>query len=114
MRYKNFKIKNYKAISKELTIDLSPRLIPLIGINECGKTTILQAIFCFDEENDDLYEGSHISNRFNLYEPSDNGPTEITAVIECTREELDLVYEEMKADSGLEIQDDFVETDGQF
>ena len=113
MRYKKFKIKNYKAISKELTIDLSPRLIPLIGINECGKTTILQAIFCFDEENDDLYEGSHISNRFNLYEPSDNGPTEITAVIECTREELDLVYEEMKADSGLEIQDDFAETDGQ-
>ena len=42
MKYKSFTIEKYRAISKGLTIDLSSRIIPLVGVNECGKTTILQ------------------------------------------------------------------------
>lgn len=50
MRYKSFYIKNYKGI-KELTIDLDrdpkTNIITLVGLNESGKTTILEAISLF-------------------------------------------------------------------
>lgn len=50
MRYKSFYIKNYKGI-KELTIDLNrdpfTNIITLVGLNESGKTTILEAISIF-------------------------------------------------------------------
>ncbi|MBP3303127.1 MAG: AAA family ATPase [Opitutales bacterium] len=47
MKYKKFVIKNYKGI-QDLTIDLSKRpnckIYTFIGLNESGKTTILEAI----------------------------------------------------------------------
>ena len=55
MRYKSFYIKNYKGI-KELTIDLDrdpkTNIITLVGLNESGKTTILEAISLFSLEPD--------------------------------------------------------------
>ena len=60
MRYLSFDIKNYRAISG-LTVKLDAKLIPLVGINECGKTTILQAIYSFDYINDEEYAGQHLS-----------------------------------------------------
>ena len=61
MRYKSFYIKNYKGI-KELTIDLNrdpfTNIITLVGLNESGKTTILEAISIFDNEPkiDDIHK----------------------------------------------------------
>lgn len=53
MKYKSFYIKNYKGI-KELTLDLNkdPKtsIITLVGLNESGKTTILEAISIFSNE----------------------------------------------------------------
>ena len=53
MRYKSFYIKNYKGI-KELSIDLDrdpkTNIITLVGLNESGKTTILEAISLFSIE----------------------------------------------------------------
>ena len=50
MKYKSFYIKNYKGI-KELSIDLDKdpktNIITLVGLNESGKTTILEAISLF-------------------------------------------------------------------
>jgi predicted ATPase len=47
MIYKKFLIKNFQGIS-ELEIDLSNnRIVTLVGLNESGKTTILQAIYWF-------------------------------------------------------------------
>ena len=44
MKYKKFRIRNYKAI-KDLTIELdNQNLVPIIGLNETGKSSILQAI----------------------------------------------------------------------
>jgi AAA15 family ATPase/GTPase len=47
MKYKSFYIKNYKGI-KELTLDLDKdpksNIITLVGLNESGKTSILEAI----------------------------------------------------------------------
>lgn len=61
--------------------------MPIIGENECGKTTILRAIFAFDFNNDKALEnGSHIKDIFNRYDPADLEPAEISAVIELTGE----------------------------
>ena len=58
MKYKSFEIEKYKGI--DIT-DSIPKLIikveknksvALIGINECGKSTILKAICAFDFRND--------------------------------------------------------------
>lgn len=47
MRYTTFKIRNFKGI-KEVDIDLrNNRIITLVGLNESGKTTILEAISLF-------------------------------------------------------------------
>lgn len=70
MKYKSFRIKNYKAI-KDLTIEVDkPKLTPIIGLNETGKSSILQAVFSFDYTNDDQYNGefvniSYIKNKFD-------------------------------------------------
>lgn len=51
MRYTSFYIKNYKGI-KELTLDLerqpTTNVITLVGLNESGKTTILEALDFFE------------------------------------------------------------------
>ena len=58
MRYKQFVINHYRAITGPLKIDVDKRtLTPIIGVNESGKTTILHAIFAFDYYNDGLNGG---------------------------------------------------------
>ena len=88
MKYQKFYIENYRAIKEKLCVDLSPRIIPLVGVNECGKTTILQGIFCFDYYNDDENAGNHLINITNLYSTSPDGDCIISADIECTWNEL--------------------------
>ena len=47
MKYKKFNIENYKGIDK-VELDLSnSRIITLVGLNESGKTTIMEAINLF-------------------------------------------------------------------
>lgn len=88
MRYKRFIIEHYRAIEDAIAIDLENQsLIPLIGVNECGKTTILQAIFGFDSANDKDYDGRHLENTINLYHTTDTDPL-ITAEIEVPLNEL--------------------------
>ena len=93
MRYKSFVIENYRAINKKLTVDLEKRIIPLVGINECGKTTILQAIFCFDSSNDNEYKGKHLEDLSNLYETDHSNPAMVTACIETTPAELESIVQ---------------------
>ncbi len=54
MRFKQFKIKNFKGI-EDITINLekSPKanIYTLVGLNESGKTTILEAINFFSSDN---------------------------------------------------------------
>ncbi len=72
MRYKKFIIRNYRAITGPLVIDLDKKsLVPIIGINESGKTTILHAIYAFDCFNDKFNEGGrHLEDTVNLYRTS--------------------------------------------
>lgn len=53
MRYRSFTLKNFKGVG-ELTLDLANPVTTLIGLNESGKTTILEGIFCFSYGRDDL------------------------------------------------------------
>lgn len=71
MKYKSFYIKNYKGI-KYLTLDLhkDPRtnIITLVGLNESGKTTILEAISIFYNEPmpEDVHKLIPKSRKFNF------------------------------------------------
>ena len=53
MRYTQFRIENYKGI-EQLTLRLTGDVTTLIGLNESGKTTILEAIYCFSYGKEDL------------------------------------------------------------
>ena len=88
MEYKKFIINKYKSISKPLEIDIGNNaLIPIIGINECGKTTILNAIFAFDFHNDKLNDGKHLKDIHNLYKTERLAPS-VSAEIEITWDEF--------------------------
>ncbi len=56
MRYKQFEIKNFKGI-KEITFPLDKteegKIFTLVGLNESGKTTILEAISLLNEDIED-------------------------------------------------------------
>lgn len=88
MKYTKFTLKDYKAIAGELEIDIRKSLLPVIGINESGKTSILWGIFAFDEANDALNDGRHMKNVGNLYKTSNRGEPSIIADIEATKDEL--------------------------
>ncbi len=66
MKYTKFEIKNFKGI-KSLTIDLTKNpignVIPLVGLNESGKTTILEAINFFQNDIKDGEEHKLIHKR---------------------------------------------------
>jgi predicted ATPase len=88
MRYKSFRIRGYKGIKKNMIIDLEKgSLIPLIGINECGKTTVLEAIFSFDRFNDPINGGRHLENVDNMY-----STLKSEAKVEA---ETEFIYEEL-------------------
>ena len=55
MRYLKFRIQNFKGISDtslELPERAGPKIITLVGLNESGKTTLLEAINIFDFTNE--------------------------------------------------------------
>jgi len=89
VRYRSFTIENYRAITGPLTIEIAKNpLLPIIGINESGKTTILHAIFAFDSFNDTLNDnGRHLKDTANLYKTSSPTPR-ISAIIDLSRDDL--------------------------
>ncbi len=96
MRYKKFIIENYRAIKKPLSIDLKEKsLIPIIGVNECGKTTILHALLSFDYYNDKSNkEIKHLQDTTNLYESNPKAPI-IKAEIEISKSDLKEIINEV-------------------
>ena len=96
MKYAKFTLKDYKAIAGELEINIKNSLLPVIGINESGKTSILWGIFAFDEANDSLNDGRHMKNVGNLYKTSNRGEPSVIADIEATKEELVDILNELE------------------
>jgi energy-coupling factor transporter ATP-binding protein EcfA2 len=89
MKYKKFIIENYKGIAGPIEVSIEKNsLIPIIGVNECGKTTILNSIYAFDFTNDDENETfKHLSDITNLYREASQ-PCRLSAVVEVTKESL--------------------------
>lgn len=88
MKYSRFNIHSYKGIKSLVSLDLSKNsLIPIIGVNECGKTTILEALLCFDSHNDNNYNKRHINHIQNLYS-SKKVDIVISAVIEYKSKDI--------------------------
>ena len=88
-RNRSWNIKNYRAIENAVTIDIErDKIVPLIGANESGKTTILQAVYAFDYANDKEFEGRHLKNLRNFYNPKNKEDAQVSAVINIKKEEF--------------------------
>lgn len=100
MNVKHFSIKNYKAI-KEIDISLRYSLIPIIGINESGKTSILQAILAFDSRRDKYNNGEHLIYQ-NKYSTIDTTDSSISATLTLTKEEIKSLIADTKVNTDSE------------
>jgi predicted ATP-dependent endonuclease of OLD family len=99
MQYRRFIIENYRAISGPLEVNVATSpLIPIIGINECGKTTILNAIFAFDYNNDGLNEGRHLRDTQNLYGTVVTNP-KITAEISLRMSDFETALKDVEEEN---------------
>ena len=76
MKFLQFDIKNYKGI-KKAELKLNPqgesKIFTLVGLNESGKTTILEAINSFspDKDTESLFSNDDV---FKKVEPKDLVP----------------------------------------
>lgn len=86
MKILNFEIENYRAI-KNVKLNLSFSINPIIGVNESGKTTVLKAILAFDKNRDKLNSGEHLKFQ-NKYATSDTLGCKISANIRLDKLEL--------------------------
>lgn len=89
MLYKQFRIKNFKGIS-EVTIDLSKnRIVTLVGLNESGKTTIMEAIQFFYKT---MKNGEPSASQLNQIRPTGHaftGDIEIEAILTLEEEDME-------------------------
>lgn len=110
MYYKQFAFRNFKGID-EMTLDLSGDVTTLIGLNESGKTTILEAIFCFSYGAEDLEfinpgmaslrapdQWIPISRRANF-----NDTIEICALVGLTEDDKTGLRAHMRHEFGLKL-----------
>lgn len=112
VRYTEFKFKNFKGIEK-MTLSLSGPVTTLIGLNESGKTTILEAIFCFAYGAEDLEvinpemaslrakdQWIPISKRANF-----NDTIEIAAVVELSADDQKALRRHMRSTYDLTLSE---------
>lgn len=106
MQYTKIRITDYRAIAGPLEVDVERNsLIPIIGINESGKTTILHAIFAFDSFNDRLlHDGQHLKDTQNLYRLK-SSPPRIAAQLALSDEEYATALKKVEAEIPPELLD---------
>jgi predicted ATPase len=91
MKYTKFIIKNFKGIN-EVTFDLSKspegKIYPLVGLNESGKTTILEAINLFQQgiKSEFEHEMIHKSKKGNF-----SGKVSVEAFLELDDEDKKVI-----------------------
>ena len=116
MRYTYFEIKNFKGIRKlRLDLDVLPRnsIHTLVGLNECGKTTILEAIDYFTRGDEDLgptelagygridkHDLIPVAERANF-----NGEIVVRAGVELDDNDLKLLKEHLRASHHYRLND---------
>ena len=85
MKYTRFTINSYRGIVNPLIINVKENSpVALVGLNESGKSTIIDAIFAFDADNDALNENYlQLQNCKNLYaRPTERTNADIVATIQ--------------------------------
>jgi energy-coupling factor transporter ATP-binding protein EcfA2 len=104
MKFVKFKIKNFKGI-EDVVFDLrkapDANIYTLVGLNESGKTTILEAINLFNSEEQDMslleLPGSKVEDLTSLIPMSErvnfHGKIVIEVTLELSENELDKINE---------------------
>jgi predicted ATP-dependent endonuclease of OLD family len=89
MKYRSFIVENYKGITGPVVINIEKNiLVPIIGVNECGKTTILNAIYAFDFINDNHNSTfKQLDDIANLYKDV-TLPCKLSAIVDADKEAL--------------------------
>lgn len=88
MRYKKFAIEHFKGIRDKAVIDLShlpnTKIFTMVGLNESGKTSLLEAINLLqnEENSDQAYKMIHIADKGNF-----NGDISVSATLELDEDD---------------------------
>lgn len=111
MYIKKFIIERYRAITRPIEFNFEKQsLFPIIGVNECGKTSILNALFAFDSYNDTSNDTiKHLDDVWNLYDTVVE-PAIIKAEVVCTKDEIIGILEYLQQREGeFETEEDLEE-----
>src|SRR5690554_2461330 len=101
MHYRRFVLKNYRAVERA-EVPVGNNLIPLVGINESGKTSILQAILAFDKLSDNYGGGKHLEYK-NKYLISEHDCKITAEVVIDSEGDLDSLSEKLRLSRGNEL-----------
>ena len=105
MKYTKFTIKNYKGIS-EIALDLSKKpdsnIFTLVGLNESGKTTLLESIYLFqnDIKDKDVHTLIPKSKQHDF-----NEEISIQAELELSPEDLEEIKTYLKKEHRFNVED---------
>jgi predicted ATP-dependent endonuclease of OLD family len=98
LKFKKFTIESYRAVDSA-EVPVGNRLIPLIGINESGKTSILTAILAFDRLSDKYGNSRHLDFK-NKYIVGDHDCRISAEVIIDQAKDLDFISEKLNLTRG--------------
>lgn len=101
MRFTKFTISNYRAV-EHAELPVSNNLIPIVGINESGKTTILQAVLAFDRLSDTYGGGTHLHYK-NKYELGTHTCSISADVLIDSEEEIASISQKLRLPMGHEV-----------
>lgn len=104
MEWVRFKINAYKAV-KDSRIAISRDVVPIIGINESGKTSVLEAIAHVDHRNDQIAD-SRPWSFINRYQPNEQ-EFSVEAEVSFSGEEAAPVLDKFNDEEKSKIKDLF-------
>lgn len=86
MKITEYRIQNYKAI-KDAKININSPIIPIVGVNEAGKTSILSALLALDRNRDKVNLGKHLEYE-NKYSTNKTLDCKISAILSFSQEDI--------------------------
>src|SRR4051812_41653807 len=114
MRYTEFRITNFKGI-KSATLDFSKsptgKIYPIVGLNESGKTTLLEAIGSFnygsevlgprvlrEDSQQNVHDLIPASQRANF-----NGKSSLAVTVQLDEDDVDSIRALLRKDLGFKL-----------
>lgn len=117
MRYTYFEFENFKGIRKarlELNPDSRVRIYSLVGLNESGKTTVLEAIDLFQGTEEDEVSPKALAGWVPPYynsivpiadQANFNGSIEVTAGVELDEDDLEAARNHLARETNFRLED---------